>query len=75
MKYCFYSLLTDSKEPKLFKGFSNSDNHGNFLLFPLELSIHFPIGAFMSGPTGVIRIYEKDCFTVDTNNMLRLYYK
>lgn len=75
MKYCFYTLLNESDPPTVFKGFSNCDDHGNFLLFPIEFSSQLPIGTFLKGPTGVIRICEKNHLLVDSDEMLRLYYK
>ncbi len=75
IKYCFYTLLSGSESSKVIKGFSNADDRGNFLLFPMSLSQLLPIGTFLKGSTGVIRIYEKDVFIVEKENLIRLYYK
>lgn len=75
MKNEFYTLLMVSRCKKTLKGFSNTDNHGDFLLFPMEFSPFFSIGTFLESPTGPIRINEMGEFLIFKTNMLRLYYK
>lgn len=47
MKNELYTLLMVSGCKKTLKGFSNTDNHGDFLLFPMEFSPFFSIGTFL----------------------------
>lgn len=75
MKYGFYSILPASRQSKPLKGFSHSDNHGNFLLFPFDFSHQIHVGTSLTGTNGTIQVYEKDCFTTDNGCMLRLYYR
>ena len=75
MKIGYYILRIASGNHKIFKGFSNTDNHGRFLLFPPELSQHFQVGTLLEGPDGNIRINEIDYFSIFKTRMLRLYYE
>lgn len=75
MKIGFYILRIAPCNHKIFKGFSNTDNHGRFLLFPPELSQHFQVGTLLEGSDGNIRINEMDYFSIFKTRMLRLYYE
>ena len=74
MKNGFYILRSAPGNHKIFKGFSNTDNHGGFILFPLELMQYFQVGTLLEGPNGNIRINEIDYFSICKTRMLRLYY-
>lgn len=74
MKNDFYILRILPDKQKILKGFSNTDNHGHFLLFPLEFSQYFQIGSLLESTTGYIRINEVGFFSIGKTKMLRLYY-